>query len=89
MRVQIVSAAICRNGMIYSMPAPARHHTILIALDGEWGDSHPIFLPSEQGFLGSDGRFYGREEAAIVAIDAGQIGSTKFGGKDLYSEDLW
>jgi hypothetical protein len=40
----------------------------------------------EQGFLTSKNRFVGREEAAIIAFDAGQIDKEK---KVLYSEDLY
>ena len=34
----IVAAAIERNGLIFSMPAPARHHTILHALSKQERD---------------------------------------------------
>lgn len=89
MTVLIVSAAIKRAGLIFSAPPPARHHTLMHDVDRYFGDSHAPFLPDEQGFLGSDGNFYSRSEAMYVAVTGGQITAGKFGGAELYSEDLW
>lgn len=85
--VQIVAAAIERDGTIFSSPPPARHHTLMRAMDRMFGDKHNPFTPDEQGFLGSDGRFYRREKAAKIALLAGQVASVLNGR--LYSEDLW
>ena len=41
-----------------------------------------------QGFLTSKNRFVGREEAAEIALDAGQISEIK-GKPYLFSEDLY
>lgn len=87
MTVRIVAAALKRGDLIFSAPPPARHHTLLHAVDRLFGDKHEIFLPAEQGFLASNGRFYQRVRAKEIAGDAGQIGSTA--SDELFSEDLW
>ncbi len=84
----IVAAAVSRNGIIYSSPPPARHHTLMHLLDVNHGTGHDPFRPDEQGFLTSEGRFVGRRAAAGIAISAEQILETKFGA-ELFSEDLW
>ncbi len=89
MTVTIVAAALKRGDLIFSAPPPVRHHTLMHDVDRYFGDSHQLFLPSEQGFLGSDGRFYSRPDAMYIAVTGGQIVGGKFGGTDLYSEDLW
>lgn len=88
MSERIVAAAVKRDGIIYTMPPPARHHTIMQAVDKNHGQHHLPFLPDEQGFLTSTGRFMGRIGAAAMAKDNGQITATKW-GQELYSEDLW
>ncbi len=40
----------------------------------------------EQGFVTNEHRFVSREEAALIAFQAGQVGERK---EKLYSEDLW
>lgn len=86
-KLRIVAAAIERDGTAFSSPPPARHHTIMRAMDRLFGDRHEPFKPDEQGFLGSDGRFYRREKAAKIALLAGQVTAVLNGR--LYSEDLW
>lgn len=41
-----------------------------------------------QGFLTSKNMFIGREEAAIMAFNLGQIDKI-YEGKELFSEDIW
>jgi len=41
------------------------------------------------GFLTSDNRFVNRQEAAIIAIKAGQIKELTYSKTDLFSEDLY
>lgn len=89
MSVRIVAAALKRGDLIFSAPPPARHHTLMHEADRLFGDKHDPFLPDEQGFIDSQGSFQSRADASQIAIAAGQIASTTFGGVDLYSEDLW
>ena len=86
---RIVAAAHLINGITYSMPKPARHHTILHALDRHQQDLAIEAGPDSQGFLTNTGRFVSREEGAQIAVAAGQIDKPKYGATTLYSEDLW
>lgn len=89
-KLLVVAAAVWQEGMIYSLPRPARHHDILHKL-------HALGLPAavggpysslEQGFLLSDGAFAGRERAAKLALATGQV-QKLHAPPELYSEDLW
>jgi hypothetical protein len=83
--LKVVSVAYEHDGMIYSIPAPARHHNILWKI----GRQLP---PRNSGFLLSDGSFADRAFAYRVAENAGQIkprDSSGYNGPDLYSEDVW
>lgn len=84
-RERIIAAALFNNGLTISMPPPARHHTLLNALDDSTVER---ILPDDQGFLTSAGRFVGRREAARIAVTAEQTLEPKWGA-ELYSEDLW
>ena len=87
--ITIVSAAVRDStGMIYSLPAPARHHHIVQNL-------RPLIAfreSPEQGFLTSNGEFASRAVAKQIAIAAGQAMAAVAGGysgPELFSEDLW
>jgi hypothetical protein len=80
---EIVSAAIKRKFLIFSMPIPARHNDIIHAMVDE-GLEPPIV--GAQGFLTNEGEFVTRTEAAEIAFNRGQISSPRL---TLYSEDLW
>jgi len=85
-RLRVVAAAVSFNGMVYSMPRPARHHNILhsMAMNGlvKFGSGE------NQGFLLSDGKFYSRKEAGDIAVKNGQLKKLSY-PPNLYSEDLW
>jgi hypothetical protein len=75
-------AALRVNGVIWSLPRPARHHVLVQAWClAHYRDGEPGRIPEhEQGFVTHDGRFLDRYEAARLA------------GHDrpqLFSEDLW
>ena len=89
MSMRIVSAAVCYQGVIFSLPAPNRHHHILHAM-------HQMGLPNsshrEQGFLTDEGRYIDRLGALEVAQAADQIISnetTWVPAIGLFTEDLW
>jgi hypothetical protein len=88
MSERIVAAAICYDGIIYSVPPPGRHGRIVHHMGGlgMLGQEQ-----REQGFLTSLGRYVNRQEAWQIARDAGQLeGRVKTGpAYTLYSEDLW
>jgi hypothetical protein len=67
--------------VIFSMPRPARHHTLIRELTalGELD-----FAKGEQGFVTETGEFLDREQAFVHAARFGQLKR-----KILFSEDLW
>lgn len=83
MNVKIISCAVIDyDGIIYSLPAPARHHHIL--------NTHGCLAGCTQGFLTSEGRFAARDEDWKIAEAAGQIIRRCGGDGDrLFSENLW
>lgn len=87
----IFAAAIKRpsNGMVFSLPRPARHHDIIAHIIATNPDIKRVGAGYEQGFLTVSGRFVGREEALIIAHAAGQIVSKYPPLDELCSEDMW
>lgn len=80
-KCEIVCSAIkLENGHIYR---GLRHHNCIMKAH-EAGEQKP--LDTNQGFWTSDARYVSREEAAVIAYEAGQIKEPK---ETLYSEDLW
>lgn len=86
---RIVAAAIHKDGVTFSIPAPARHHNIAHAMYARFGITDNANI--EQGFLTSEGVFVGRRLAAELARADGQIGEVKRTSPqyELFSEDLW
>lgn len=83
--MKIATAAVTlSNGLIVSLPRPARHHDII----NELARANIICL--EQGFLTDEGNFVTRSEGWHIAQDAGQI-VYECGGPYgvLYSDNLW
>lgn len=88
--IKIVAAACRWKGIVFSMPAPARHHDILNTADQVIdNEDFGLLLGMEQGFLGSDGKFYGRVEAKHLVRDANQSTIRDCHPTELFSEDLW
>ena len=88
----IVAAAIRRNldGMIYSLPAPARHHDIIRYTKDLTGE--PTSSRDTQGFIAVDHRgvrFVGRIEARDIALHVAKQITTASHPTELFSEDLW
>ena len=80
----IVAAAIRQTGILYALPAPARHHDILHQ-SGADGAGLQGFIDSEYGFVD-------RQDAWLLATRAGQLldrAPTDGRGGVLYSEDVW
>ncbi len=77
------------DGVIHTMPRPARHGEIINRIWQRYNDPKV----GEQGFLLSDGSFADRTEAIVIARAQGQIiptphrpaGASEF----LFSEDCW
>lgn len=86
----ILAAAIRQDGVIYTLPVPARHHDIIRYMALDIGMPTPI--AGEQGFLVShqgEARFANRTQAKAIARRSGQILEGKGLLRELFSEDLW
>lgn len=79
----IVAAAIRSRGVIVTVERPGRHGNCINVM-------HSLGMDyADQGFITNRGRFVDRQEAAQIAVAAGQ-GSPREGcGGNLFSEDLW
>lgn len=85
-KLRIVSAALNFDGLILSMPAPARHSDLIRAVD-----EYCLCLSvrqENQGFLDAGGHFLTREEALKRAYETGQLDKSDH-PRHLFSEDLW
>ncbi len=81
-QLRVIAVAIKKNGVVYTLPPPARHAHVLALIHLKTNRS---FVGSRgQGFILSDGRFAGRFAAARIARMAGQADKHV-----LFSEDLW
>ena len=79
----ITAVAIRVNNNIYSLPKPNRHGALF-----KYVKENLAIVDYEHGFMTSEGNFVGREEAAKMALECGQIKTLRHPGI-LYSEDLW
>lgn len=92
MTLHITCAAVKdTDGGNWHLQPPNRHHNVM-ALMNKAGLKVEEY--GEQGFLDSDGRFQGREEAFKIASAAGQVtlrrpGPKNYQGPELFSEDMW
>ena len=87
-RIETV-AMLLPSGEIWKTPRPGRHHTCFREYYEEHGKTMPCPV---QGFMTSEERFVGREEAWTIAETAGQLierAPTDGRGGTLYSEDVW
>lgn len=89
MTERITAAAVLFEGIVCALPPPARHHTILHIIARDLRPDAPVIGPDAQGFVTSEGRFIGREEARRIAETAGQLLPTAIAHKHLFSEDVW
>lgn len=81
----IVAVAIRTEQDTYELPRPARHHDLLHRL-ADMGHVTPV--TGEQGFIDDQHGFVGRERAAQIALEQGQVKSLH-APPSLFSEDLW
>lgn len=84
----MITAAAIRDhdGTIYTLPPPARHHTIIAHMVNVVGRPTPI--TGDQGFVNEAGIFHNRIQGAAEALRRKQIEKLKW-PPNLYSEDLW
>jgi hypothetical protein len=78
-------AAVLVDGLIF---IGKRHHNVFQTLfDCGYEPAESQKCP--QGFVGSNGKFLTRTEAAKVALASGRITKLKHSTTELYSEDLY
>lgn len=99
---KLTHVAIRQSGILYSLPAPNRHHHILWILSKMRGNEGAPEVADEklltaaldpgndsQGFLDAEGQYLNRQDAYVRAQATGQIKGGKIIGGVLTSEDLW
>ncbi len=88
MELRVVAVAVrTDDGLIHSLPAPARHFSVVQLLVENHGYVQTTM--EDQGFLLSDGRFCRRKPAKLVAERAGQLLERASKLSELFSEDVW
>jgi hypothetical protein len=87
-RETITRAAIIYDDVIYSVPPPGRHHTVIQMMSAKGLPNEAMRLQN-QGFVTSTGRFVDRYEGARIARAAGQIIREPTPPDMLTSEDVW
>lgn len=87
--IEIVAAAMQRDGLVISLPRPARHSDVLERAFrlGVFGPMRPA-REDEYGFLTNEGLFVNREAAAGIAISAGQVQGQRSIVR-LTTKDVW
>ncbi len=87
----VVAAACVYKGVVYHLPPPARHHTVMRHIF-DTVDENAFIGSGAQGFVTSRGRFVSRTKALriVKAAKQPQIDhpALNVGGR-LFSEDLW
>lgn len=82
----ITHVAVVYENIVYSLPAPDRHHHVLRLIYKEHGKCNP----NKQGFLNNSGVYLTRTQALKVALAANQVKDINNIHADrLFSEDLW
>jgi hypothetical protein len=85
---KVVAAAIRgEDGILYHLPAPARHEDVRGFMMHIHGQRHPN--PRDEGFLCDDGYWYCRSDAKLFATYHNQLIKKPDGYPDLLSTDVW
>lgn len=87
-RPRVTHVAIRFRDVVYSLPAPNRHHHVISLILQETDVDH--VYGEEQGFLDESGRFLSRKQALISALANGQVKDpSTVRAERLCSEDVW
>ena len=90
MREPITHVAIRFRGVIYSLPAPNRHHHVVRMIIDQTGVDSVDTHGEDQGFLDASGKYLRREVALVSALVNNQIKNLDdIRGNELFSEDVW
>ncbi len=76
---------------MYSLPAPSRHHDVILHIAEVTGAKTVDSQGDDQGFLDEEGRYLTRRQALGVAKREGQLKEGALGPQigRLFSEDVW
>lgn len=89
-RPKITHVAIRFQGVIYSLPAPNRHHHVIRHIVETTGAKSVDSREEDQGFLDESGRYLTRKQALYSARVNNQIKpGTVIRLNQLFSEDVW
>ncbi len=89
-KAPITHVAIRFRGVVYSLPAPNRHHHVIAKIVQETGVDCVDGHGDDQGFLDANGRYLTRKQALVCAEVYGQIKpGTVIRANRLFSEDVW
>lgn len=83
---RIVAAALRYEGQVYSLPPPARHHSVCQMMSDLGLGPETM---RDQGFITDSGRYVSRSDALIIATAANQLLRKTFPTDLLFSEDVW
>jgi len=88
---KITGVAIKCGDVVFSLPAPNRHHHVIHHIVDVTGSG--IKCLDVQGFITDRGEFLDRRQAMTLAVANGQLnrrpGAQFYQGPELFSEDLW
>ncbi len=83
----ITHVALMKDGKVYSLPRPNRHHDLIRHMVDVLGIPKPIY--GTFGFLDHESTFILRRPAKTIARECGQLLPDEQGKAELYSEDIW
>jgi len=81
---RIKESAILYEGNVYT---GKRHQNVIDKIMNSTGVRH--IVGELHGFITECGEFVNREQAAIIALERGQIEKLKYHTTELFSEDLY
>jgi hypothetical protein len=82
----ITGVAIKKDGVVYSLPKPNRHHDVIRMMIRDYEVAPHS---GEQGFIDNLGDFYLRKPAKLIAILNNQLIARAGNDEELFSEDVW
>lgn len=82
----IIGVALEHEGVMHSLPRPARHHDIIQIL---YQVHKETIVADTEGFMTSTGRYVLREEALSIAKNANQLLPSHEHPTELFSESVW
>ena len=89
-RPKITHVAIRFQGVIYSLPAPNRHHDVIWHIIKTTGVETVDAYGEDQGFLDELGRYLNRKQALMSAMINDQIKEgSQIIHNQLFSENVW